>query len=437
MINKVTSFLRNKTVKNAGYLIVGKIVQMIFGLVVSLLTARYLGPSNYGLINYATAYTGFFTALCTLGINNVLVKEFIDHPGQEGMVIGTTLGLRAVSSVLSSIAIIIISCFIDAGESVTIAVVALASIGIIFQIVETFNYWFQSQLQSKVTAMAVLCAYVIASAYKVFLLLTGKGVLLFALVTSLDYLCLGIILFIQYRKRNGGKLSFSLQYGKELFGRSKHFILSSLMVAIFGQTDKLMLKHMYGEAETGYYAIAVALCGMWCFVLRAIIDSVQPSIMQAAKAQNKEQFNKRNIQLYAIVFYISVFVSLCFTVLAEVAVDILYGSEYLPAIAPLRIVTWYTAFSYLGSARNAWIVSMGRQKYLFRIYAASALSNVLLNFILIPIMGASGAAIASLVAQVFTTLVVPFFIRDMRENSMMILDAIMLKGIVWKRVSKE
>ena len=432
MIEKLTSYLKNRTVKNAGYLIAGKIIQMIFGLIVSLLTARYLGPSNYGLINYATAYTGFFTALCTLGINNVLVKEFIDHPQQEGMVIGTTLGLRAVSSVMSSIAIIMISCFIDAGEPVTIAVVALASIGIIFQIVETFNYWFQSRLQSKVTAMAALCAYAIASAYKVVLLLMGKGVFLFALVTSLDYLCLGIILFIQYRKYNGGKLSFSLQYGRELFGRSKHFILSSLMVAIFGQTDKLMLKHMYGEAETGYYAIAVSLCGMWCFVLRAIIDSVQPSIMQAAKMNNKEMFRKRNIQLYAIVFYVSVFVSLCFTVLARVVINTLYGAEFLPAIAPLRIVTWYTAFSYLGSARNAWVVSLERQKYLFRIYGASALTNVALNFLLIPAMGASGAAIASLVAQVFTTLVVPFFIRDMKENSKMMLDAIMLKGILWK-----
>jgi O-antigen/teichoic acid export membrane protein len=80
---KLFSILRNKTIKNAGYLIVGKVVQMLFGLIVGLLTARYLGPSNYGLINYANAYIGFFTALCTLGINNVLVKEFVDHPGRR------------------------------------------------------------------------------------------------------------------------------------------------------------------------------------------------------------------------------------------------------------------------------------------------------------------------------------------------------------------
>ena len=52
-------------------------------------------------------------------------------------------------------------------------------------------------------------------------------------------------------------------------------------------------------------------------------------------------------------------------------------------------------------------------------------------------MGASGAAIASLIAQMLTTLVVPFFMKDMRENSMLILDAILLKGILWDRPKTE
>lgn len=430
---KLLAIIKNKTVRNAGYLIVGKVVQMLFGLIVGLLTARYLGPSNYGLINYANAYIGFFAALCTLGINNVLVKEFVDHPGEEGKVIGTTLGLRAVSSILCSVTIIVISSILDAGEPTTILIVVLSSVGMVFHIVETFNYWFQSRLESKVTAISTLIAYLVSAAYKIYLLATGKPVTYFALATSLDYLCLGILLYAQYRKNNGGKLCFSWQYGKHLFMKSRHFILSGMMISIYGQTDKLMLKQMISEAEIGYYATAVSLCGMWCFILSAIIDSVYPSIMEAAKAENEELFRRRNVQLYAIVFYISVFVSICFTLLGEVAISILYGEAYLPAAMPLRIITWYTAFSYLGVARNAWVVAKERQKYLFSIYAASALANVILNYMLIPSMGAIGAAVASLVAQVFTTLVVPFFIKDMKENSMMILDAIMLKGILWGR----
>ena len=430
---KLLAIIKNKTVRNAGYLIVGKVLQMLFGLIVGLLTARYLGPSNYGLINYANAYIGFFAALCTLGINNVLVKEFVDHPGEEGKVIGTTLGLRAVSSILCSVAIIAISSILDAGEMTTILIVALSSVGMVFHIVETFNYWFQSRLESKVTAFSTLIAYLVSTAYKIYLLATGKPVTYFAITTSLDYLCLGILLYVQYRKHKGGKLCFSWQYGKQLFAKSRHFILSGMMISIYGQTDKLMLKQMIGESEIGYYATAVSLCGMWCFILSAIIDSVYPSIMEADKAGDEQLFKKRNVQLYAIVFYMSTAVSLGFTVLAKPIIYIMYGVNYLPAVNPLRIITWYTAFSYLGVARNAWVVAKERQRYLFAIYAASAMANVLLNYLLIPMMGASDAAIASLVAQAFTTLVVPFFIKDMRENSLLILDAIMLKGIAWNR----
>ena len=436
-IAKLQNLLKNRTAKNAGYLIAGKVIQMAFSLVISLLTARYLGPSNYGLINYAGAYTGFFAAVCTLGINNVLVKEFIDHPGEEGMVIGTTLGLRAISSILSAAAIAVLTFILDADEPTTRLVVILASIGMIFQIAETFNYWFQSRLESKVTATATLIAYLISSAYKVYLLIAGKSVEYFVLVSSLDYLCLGIILYVQYKKRSESRLSFSWQYGKKLFKKSYHFILSGLMISIYAQTDKIMLKHMIGQTENGYYATAAAISTMWCFILSAVIDSMYPSIMEATKADDGELFKKRNVQLYAIVFYLSAFVSLCFTILARPIILILYGESYLPAAAPLRIITWYTAFSYLGVARNAWVVAKDRQKYLFQIYTASALANVVLNYLLIPDLGASGAAIASLAAQVFTTLVVPFFIKGMRENSLLMLDAILLKGILWKKPAAE
>ncbi len=427
------NLLKNRTTQNAGYLIVGKVIQMAFSLVISLLTARYLGPANYGLIDYAGAYTGFFAAVCTLGINNVLVKEFIDNTNEEGLVIGTTLGLRAISSVLSAVAIVAITFVLDADEPTTKLVVSLASVGMIFQIVETFNYWFQSRLESKVTAFATLTAYFVSSVYKVYLLIAGRSVEYFVLVSSLDYLCLGIILLFQYKKRSKSKLRFSWQYGKKLLAKSYHFIIASLMVSIYAQTDKLMLKHLIGQSENGYYATASALSTMWCFILSAVIDSVYPSIMEAAKVNNETLFRKRNVQLYAIVFYLSAFASLCFTVLARPIILILYGESYLPAAAPLRIITWYTAFSYLGVARNAWVVAKDCQKYLFRIYAASALANVVLNYLLIPSFGASGAAVASLAAQVFTTLIVPFFIKDMRENSMLMLDAIMLKGILWNK----
>jgi len=101
----------------------------------------------------------------------------------------------------------------------------------------------------------------------------------------------------------------------------------------------------------------------------------------------------------------------------------------LPSVNPLRIITWYTAFSYLGVARNAWVVGKDKQKYLIWIYMSAALSNVLFNIWLIPIWGASGAALASLIAQIVTVMVAPFFIKPLKRNSVLMLEAIALKGL--------
>ena len=218
-------------------------------------------------------------------------------------------------------------------------------------------------------------------------------------------------------------MRFSRTYAGALLRKSCHFILPGLMVAIYGQTDKLMLKQMIGDAEVGFYATAVTLCNMWCFVLSAIIESMYPAIMEAAKEKDEQLFRHRNIQLYTIVIYFSVAVSLLFSLFARPIIIILYGESYLAATGSLRIITWHTAFSYLGVARNAWIVSQDKQKYLLRIYVAAAVTNVGLNCLLIPPLGAIGAAAASLAAQIVTTMVMPFFIVDLRMNAMMMLEA--------------
>ena len=70
----VRRILSNKVAQNAGWIIAEKIIQMFVSLIVGIITTRYLGPTNYGFINYANAYTGFFFALSSLGINSILVN---------------------------------------------------------------------------------------------------------------------------------------------------------------------------------------------------------------------------------------------------------------------------------------------------------------------------------------------------------------------------
>lgn len=424
----LSRFTNNKEARNAGWLIGGKIAQMLLSFAVGVLTARYLGPSNYGIINYAAAYVAFFTSMCTLGINAVIIRDFVEHPQEQGTAIGTSIVLRTVSSFLSIILIFCVVSIVDQDEPTTIIVALLCSVSLLFQVMDTFNYWFQSRYESKVTSIATFVAYAATSLYRIILLILQKDVMWFAFATSVDYICLGLILWLSYRKHNGPKLRYSWSKGKYLLSRSYHYILSGMMAAIYGQTDRFMLKQMLDESSVGFYSLASSLSNMWVFVLQAIIDSMYPTIINLYGIDQK-QFEKKNRQLYAIVIYVSIAAAACFVIFAPLIIRLLYGDAYLPAIGPLRIITWYTIFAFLGVARNAWIVCENQQKYLKYMYLSAAFINIGLNYFMIPLWGASGAALASLVTQVCTSLILTCFWKDMRPNVKLMVDALLLKDI--------
>lgn len=426
---KLLQLKKNRVIKNAAWLIAGKVFQVLINLVVGLMMARYLGPANYGLISYAQAYAALFSVCCTLGIDSVIVKELIDDPNHEGRIMGTSVTLKALASILSALAIIMITGILDANEPLTQKVVALYSVGLFFRALDTFDFWFQARLQSKISTIAALTAYIVSSAYKLVLLMLGKPVTWFALATAIDYLCLALLLIWFYFREGGTKLSFSWQYGKILLGSSYHYILSGLVRMVYSQTDKIMLKQMINETENGYYSIALSVCNVWVFFLTAIIQSLTPAIMQAHK-ENREKFNCMNRMLYCIVIYVSTIVSLAFVFLGDWLIPLMYGAAYYPAVKPLKVLTWQTAFSYLGVARSIWIVCENKQKYLKYIYSFSALGNVVLNLLLIPIWGATGAAVASLAAQFIGSVISPLFIPQMRENAVMILEAVCFKKLM-------
>lgn len=419
MKNMLNTLKNNKIVVNSSWIIGGKVAQMVISFFVGILTARFLGPSNYGLLNLAIAYASFILPICTLGISNVIVKEFIDNP-EEGEILGSSIGIRCITSILS-IFILLIAVFLMNPNNKDLQKISfIYSFVLILRSFDLFEYYYQAKLMSKICSIASIIAYIITSIYRIILLILNTSVYWFAFAYVLDMLIYILLLLVIYNKQNGKKLYFKWVLAKKILGKSYHYILSSLMVVIYAQTDKIMIGKMLGEKDVGIYSTAVAICSVWTFVLQAIIDSLRPSIIESFN-RDRKAYHKNIILLYSIVIWISIVVSTLFCILAKYIILILYGNKYLNAVSPLRIITWYTCFSYIGVARNIWSVCEEKQKY-EKIYALSgAITNIVLNFILIPFWGINGAALASLITQLVTNLVVPYLIKETRENAILVI----------------
>lgn len=414
--------MKNRILKNASWMIICRIFQSVLALVVGSFAARYLGPSNYGLLNYAASLTSFFAPITYLGLNSILIQEIATSQEKDGEILGTSILTSIISALLCILGVSSFAVVANFDETETIIVCILYSISLLFQAVDLIQYWFQAKLKSHCTAITMLAAYIVVSIYKVYLLISEKSVYWFAVTNAFDYFIIAIVLLIVYKKAGGQSLSFSWTTCRRLLSKSKYYIVSNLMVVVFTQTDKLMLKIMLSDHDTGYYSAAITTAGLASFVYSAIIDSFKPTIYKSAR-EDYSKYESNLVKLYSIVFYLSLFQCIAVTIASNFIVLVLYGEDFYISANVLRLAVWYTPFSYAGVVRGIWLLSENKQKYLVVSNLCGAFSNVILNLIFIPALGIYGAAIATLITQFFSNIVLGFFIKPIRRNNTLMVKA--------------
>lgn len=419
----------NKTWKNASWIIGCRVVQSLLSFVVSLMSARYLGPSNYGVLQYATSLVAFVTPIMTLGFTNTLVHEFVSNKDQEGEILGTAIFSCVITAILCIAGIAGFVSLSNPNDSSIVLVCSLYSLNLVFAAIELTQYWFHAHLQAKYTAVVSLIAYIGISGYRIFLLATGKSIYWFAVSYVLDVMFIAIVLLLIYRRMEGQKLTFSFVRLKTMFAKSRYYIVSSMMVSLMTQTDRIMLNHMLDSEATGYYSAAVACASITSFVFAAIADSFRPVIFES-HMKDQKLFEDNLKKLYSIMIYMSLVQCLGIVLFSDLIINLTYGAAYYRSAEALPIVVWYTTFSYLGVVRNIWILAEHKQKYLGIINFGGAIMNIVLNYFMIPILGINGAALASLLTQFFANVIMGYILKPIHDNNRLMLQALNPKLLI-------
>ena len=404
-----------------------RVAQMVLSLVIGVLTARYLGPNNYGTLNYTASYVTFFTAIATLGMEGVVIKKMIAAPDKEGEYLGGCMVLRLISSVLCSISIVLIVFCLDMDDSLKVFLSFLQSLQLVFQTMNLLDCWFQRYLKSKYISIGKIIAFSTVMAYKLILILTSARVEWFAFANSISALIIAALLYVFYRRAGGPPMKVNIKLGFDVLKDSYHYILSGLMVALYSQMDKIMIGKMLTDEAVGLYTVALAICGMWVFVPTALIQSFRPDIMELREAGNMKAYHRRLRQLYSMVIWMCVGVSLVICVAAPLVITVLYGEEYRGAVGSLQIAVWFETFSMIGTARGIWILCENKNRFVKYYLAIGSVVNVALNAVMIPIFGIEGAAIATLITQIVTSLVAPMLFKETREHTKIVWEAFICK----------
>lgn len=404
---------KKKILSNSVWMIIQHLYSMLTSLVIVALIARYLGPSDYGLINYCASVISLFTTLAGLGLDNLIVSEIIRRPEKEGGYLGTALIMRLGASFILYPVFLALIYVMHPGDKVLLTVAAFQALGMVFQTYEVLVYWFRIKLRMKYVSIALICAISVQTVLRLILLYLKVTVEWFALALSVQAFVAAVIIAAFFVKKSEVRLKVSFKDAKDLLRISYNCIISSMSIIIYMQADKIILEKITDSAQVGIYSAAVLLATCWQFIPMALIDSSRPVVLEKRKVSREEYLDRFKL-VVAGANLVSFVFALCMSLIGWLFILFIYGSEYITAVIPLIILSWASFFAMSGYARSIWITGEGFYKFDKIFTVTAALIDITLDIVLIWKFGIIGAAVATLITYVYEVLIVPLFFKDTR-----------------------
>lgn len=430
-INKHMFF--KKAAQNSAWIIVQNIVTMILGLIVISFIARYFGPRKYGVFNFVLSFVGLFSSIAAIGINNVVIKDLTMNPENEGKILGTSLVIRLVASVVLIILSQAMLFMINGSDKTIMAIGLLISLMMIFNSFEIIDYYLRYTLKMKYIAIIKIITCIVLSALKIGCILFKFGLIFYAFSYLIEIILYTILMIFVYKhikkKEIKYRWKFDKGYAKALLSKSWYFALSSAMIMIYLRIDQTMLGYIFEDKTVvGIYSAAVKVTEMWVFVPLALIASMNPIIIGFKKTDEKKY--KENLdRLYYIISAMCIVFTIGIIIFSKLIILILYGREFIEASKMLYILVFGTFFGMIGSVHYIWLICEDKQKYCLFYSFSGCISNIIFNIILIPKYGGYGAAIATLISQIIANIISFSFFKETRKLTINALKAIFLVNL--------
>lgn len=361
--------------------------------------ARHLGPEQYGELSYAIAFTAFFQALATLGLDGITVRDLSNRPDQTRAILGTVARLRLVASVAGWIAACGIVSFLRPDDIRTLALVALISGGLLFQSADVIDLWFQSQTRSRHAALARSVAFIVSTGIRASLIIAESSLWAFAITQIFESALTAFLLIRTFRRHSSvSNWEWQQSFALRSLRSGAPLLLSSLSIVAYLRIDQLMLKGMAGDGTLGLYSAALSFSQAWYVIPVALCASAMPALTRIY-AEDRAAYYRRLQILFSGLAWMSLVIAGGMALGADWIVRNLLGPQYLAASKITQIHVFTNFFVFLGVAQTQWILSEERTNLALTKTMAGALISVLGNLILIPAYGAQGAAVASLAAH--------------------------------------
>ena len=408
-VKRLPAFLRQriehrhnlqKILGNGSWLFADRIVRLGLGLLIGVWIARYLGPEQFGLLNYALALIALFGSVAGLGMNGIVVRDLVRQPKSANVTMGTAFLLQLVGGVLAFGLVVIVVNYLRPGNNLVKLIVLVLGLTLIFKAAEVVKYWFESQVKSKYIVLVENGVFMVFAIVKIWLILTEASILTFVWTTLAEAVFVSIFLLVLYSKVVGPLALWhtSISRAKKLLIESWPLVIGATASMINMRMDQVILGTLSSNDILGNYAAAVRIAEVWLVIPGIVGASIYPALI-LAREKNVDAYRNKIRQITKLMAVGILPLALLISLFADQIISLVYGAQYELAGNILAIYIWtgvpYLVFFVLSQV--FYIEGLLKTALLVSIFAVIA--NILFNYLLIPLFWGVGAAVASLITS--------------------------------------
>lgn len=415
-------------IKNSLLLIFEKVILLGMAFLTSVLMARIAGPDVFGQYAYITSYVALFIPLSVMGLNNIATKFFVKYPKRSHHYFLTALLLRAMGA-LACVFLGIFAAYLMGVTTEQLSYILVLLILQSFTLFYIVEYYFLAKKQVIYTLKIRLAVVTIAGIGKILVILNGANLLLLIIIHGLEFVFIGLgYLALYYKQQHHIKQQYSKAVNQQsltsLFHKGKWLLFSGVAAALYLKIDQVMLASFHGTQQVAFYAAASKLSEFWYVFPILIANAFNPKLLQL-KQQSAEQYKTFLLTILSVMVAAALIVSLLMFSFSTPIITFIYGDDYQASAAILSIHVFATLFIFQRAILSKWLIAEGHYKFSLFSHGAGAISNIILNYLLIPQYGGIGAAWATLFSYMIASFLSLSLTKQTREFMMLMITAML------------
>lgn len=424
---------KEQIAKNLFWAVIGKVTTLLGSLFVGIIIARYLGPEQYGLMNYVISYVQLFQIFAIFGLDNIEVREEAKGDVDYPVIIGTAFAIKLVLAFIT-VALTIVTSLLMEADAYTTILVSVYSISIVANAFNVIRNYFTAMMQNEYVVKSEIGRTILGTTIKVVLLLCGANLTFFVLASAFDCILLASGYCIAYKKKIGSLKKWEIDkcYALFLLKESFPLLLTSAAVIIYQRIDQVMIGQMIDNRSVGFFSVATRIVEILVYVPTILVQTLIP-ILVGMRQDSEEIYRCKAQSFMNTTLWLTVLVSAVMSILSYGIVLLLFGEQYTPAAAILQVLSFKAVAMALSSAAGNMLVVENLQRFAIFRDVLGCVVCILLNYYLLPLYGVMAAAVVAIVSNVVAGYVADALIPSYRHLFVMQTKALLFG---WKDILK-